>query len=234
MAWRCCACTLVAAVVLACLQWRAAAATSAVYMCCRGRTCTAAGGLRYSVHDGYYIGYYNSACRRRRARRAAAATSSPEGHPERVTSPGGGSPEAGSLLAAAAAAASAAAQMIIDTHAYVFEPWDSTRGYASSAAHLALVKSGIAGHHQPALRIKDGVIGDSAALNREDCDFRLNKRAGRVEWVDTKDSGRRYSKYFSPPALLGLQYTPQALDAEMHYVSAVKPLLLSSSVICNQ
>eukprot|EP01049_Picozoa_sp_SAG25_P027306 SAG25_NODE_14135_length_258_cov_1.257862_1_plen_26_part_01 len=26
--------------------------------------------------------------------------------------------------------------MIIDTHAYVFEPWDSTRGYASSAAHL--------------------------------------------------------------------------------------------------
>jgi hypothetical protein len=202
-------------------------------MCCRGRTCTAAGGLR-SVHDGYYIGYYNSACRRRRARRAAAATSSPEGHPERVTSPGGGSPEAGSLLAAAAAAASAAAQMIIDTHAYVFEPWDSTRGYASSAAHLALVKSGIAGHHQPALRIKDGVIGDSAALNREDCDFRLNKRAGRVEWVDTKDSGRRYSKYFSPPALLGLQYTPQALDAEMHYVSAVKPLLLSSSVICNQ
>ena len=121
--------------------------------------------------------------------------------------------------------------MIIDTHAYCFEPWGCARGYESPAAHLALLQSGNAGHHQPALRINDGVIGDSAALTRDDCDFRLDRLRGRIEWADTADGGRRYSKYFTPPALVGPEYTPQALDAEMHYAGVDAALLHTNDML---
>lgn len=120
--------------------------------------------------------------------------------------------------------------MIIDTHAYCFAPLDSARGYDSAAAHLALVASGNAGHHQPALRLDDGKIGDSAALTRADCGFRLDKQRGRIEWTDTTD-GSRYSKYFIPPALIGMEYTPHALDAEMHYAGVDAALLHTNDML---
>ena len=105
--------------------------------------------------------------------------------------------------------------MIIDTHAYCFEAWDSARGYPGGAAeHLQLVLEGNAGHHQPAMRIPDGALGDSAAMLRPDANFRLDKRGGRIMW---DDGGASYSKYFSPPNLLGCEYTPYSLDSEMHY-----------------
>ena len=61
--------------------------------------------------------------------------------------------------------APSSAKMIIDTHAYCFEAFDATepgRGWADPAEHLALHRAGNAGHHQPALRLDDGLVGDKA------------------------------------------------------------------------
>ena len=55
--------------------------------------------------------------------------------------------------------------MIIDSHAYCFEPADSPRGYAGAGEHLAIVQQSQARHHQPAFRIKDGVEGPSRVLD---------------------------------------------------------------------
>ena len=55
--------------------------------------------------------------------------------------------------------------MIIDSHAYCFEPADSPRGYADSREHLLEVQMSYARHHQPAFRISDRVEGPSDVLD---------------------------------------------------------------------
>ena len=57
--------------------------------------------------------------------------------------------------------------MIIDSHAYCFEPADSPRGYASSEEHLKWVQASHAVHHQPAFRIRDRALGPSDVLAPE-------------------------------------------------------------------
>ena len=103
--------------------------------------------------------------------------------------------------------------MIIDTHAYCFEAFDSPRGFPGGAEeHMALAASSYAGHHQPVVRLNDNALGEASPTLR---DFRLDKRRGRVVW--TGEGGREFTKYFTPPNLLGLEFTPYSLDSEMHH-----------------
>ena len=112
--------------------------------------------------------------------------------------------------------------MIIDSHAYCFEPADSPRGYANSQEHLRWVQKAQAGHHQPAFRIRDRVEGPSDVLDPKgggldtlpDVNFRIDRAAGRVLW-DYR--GETYTKHFYPPNLRNLEFTPDSLIGEMDY-----------------
>ena len=81
--------------------------------------------------------------------------------------------------------------MIIDSHAYCFEPGDSLPGYSSVAEHLAWVQMGQAGHYQPAFRLRDRKPGSSDVLapagtglsTLPDVDLRIDHAAGRVVWT---------------------------------------------------
>ena len=121
--------------------------------------------------------------------------------------------------------------MIIDSHAYCFEPLDSPRGYASGEEHLRWAQAANASHHQPAMRIPDGEVGPSDVLdpagthdinNLPDLRFRVNKPRGRVVW---NWEGREYTKYFLPPNLRNTEFTPFSLDCEMHYAGVDAVLL---------
>ena len=112
--------------------------------------------------------------------------------------------------------------MIIDSHAYCFEPADSPKGYASAGEHLAIVQQSQARHHQPAFRIRDGVEGPSHVLDSAsgalddlpDVGFRIDKEAGRVLW---DFEGETWTKHFYPPNLRNLEFTPESLVGEMEY-----------------
>ena len=121
--------------------------------------------------------------------------------------------------------------MIIDSHAYCFEPLDSPRGYASGEEHLRWAQAANASHHQPAMRIPDGEIGPSDVLdpagthdidNLPDLRFRVNKPRGRVVW---NWEGQEFTKYFLPPNLRNSEFTPFSLDCEMHYAGVDAVLL---------
>ena len=121
--------------------------------------------------------------------------------------------------------------MIIDSHAYCFEPLDSPRGYASSAEHLRWSQVAHATHHQPALRIPDGWVGSSDVLDPKggrdlddlpDLRFRVDKLRGRAVW---DWEGREYTKYFMPPNLRNTEFTPFGLDCEMHHAGVDAVLL---------
>ena len=121
--------------------------------------------------------------------------------------------------------------MIIDSHAYCFEPHDSTRGYSSGEEHLRWSQAAHASHHQPALRIPDGEIGPSDVLDPEgrhdldslpDLRFRVNRERGRVVW---NWEGHEYTQYFLPPNLRNTEFTPFSLDSEMHYAGVEATLL---------
>ncbi len=121
--------------------------------------------------------------------------------------------------------------MIIDSHAYCFEPLDSPRGYASSAEHLRWSQVAHATHHQPALRIPDGRVGSSDVLDPKggrdlddlpDLRFRVDKLRGRAVW---DWEGREYTKYFMPPNLRNTEFTPFGLDCEMHHAGVDAVLL---------
>ena len=121
--------------------------------------------------------------------------------------------------------------MIIDSHAYCFEPLDSPRGYASMEEHLRWVQLAHATHHQPALRIADGRVGPSAVLDPggsrdlddlPDLGFRVDKARGRAGW---SWEGREYTKYFLPPNLRHGEFTPFGLDCEMHHAGVDAVLL---------
>ena len=121
--------------------------------------------------------------------------------------------------------------MIIDSHAYCFEPLDSPRGYDSGEEHLRWAQAANASHHQPAMRIPDGEIGPSDVLdpagthdidNLPDLRFRVNKPRGRVVW---NWEGREYTKYFLPPNLRNTEFTPFSLDCEMHHAGVDAVLL---------
>jgi predicted TIM-barrel fold metal-dependent hydrolase len=121
--------------------------------------------------------------------------------------------------------------MIVDSHAYCFEPIDTPAGHASSDAHLRWVQTAHAHHHQPAWRIRDHAPVDARALAPQgfaplspvpDYDFRVDRLHGRLIWtVDGEDC----TKHFFPPNLHNLEYTPHSLIAEMDYAGVDMALL---------
>ena len=126
--------------------------------------------------------------------------------------------------------------MIIDSHAYCFEPADSPRGYANSQEHLRWVQKAQAGHHQPAFRLRDRVEGPSDVLDPTkgdlddlpDVDFRIDRAAGRVLW-DYR--GETYTKHFYPPNLRNLEFTPDSLIGEMDYAGIDMTLLHTNAML---
>ena len=127
--------------------------------------------------------------------------------------------------------------MIIDSHAYCFEPADSPRGYASSEEHLKWVQASHAVHHQPAFRIRDRAPGPSDILapegrrdlsNLPDVRFRINHPRGRVVW---NYEGDEYTKHFYPPNLRSCEFTPFSLNAEMDYADVDMALLHTNPML---
>ena len=121
--------------------------------------------------------------------------------------------------------------MIVDSHAYCFEPIDSPAGFASGQEPLRWVQAAQAGHHQPAWRIRDRVPASSQALAPEgrrclshlpDVDFRADHQRGRVVWTIDGDD---FTKQFFPPNLRGLEFTPHSLMAEMDYAGVDAALI---------
>lgn len=111
--------------------------------------------------------------------------------------------------------------MIVDSHAYCFEPADSPRGYSSKEEHLAWVQVAQAGSLQQAFRVKDRAPAPSKNVAPEgkrglgrlpDVDLRVDRAMGRIVWtVDGED----YTKNFYPPNLRNCEYTPYSLVGEM-------------------
>ncbi|MDP7339952.1 MAG: amidohydrolase family protein [Vicinamibacterales bacterium] len=118
--------------------------------------------------------------------------------------------------------------MIIDTHTYCFPPLDGANG---GEERMKRAQVAHALHHQPALRLRDREPAPSGPLAPEgtldvsdlpDVDFHVEHEAGRVVWtVDGED----YTKYYYPPSLRDLQYTPQALIGDMDYAGVDVALL---------
>jgi predicted TIM-barrel fold metal-dependent hydrolase len=121
--------------------------------------------------------------------------------------------------------------MIIDAHAYCFEPIDQPAGHANGAEHLRWVQAAHAAHHQPAWRVRDRAPARSDVLAPQgrtdlsrlpDVNFRADPARGRVVWtVDGQD----YTKQFFPPNLRDVAFTPHSLVAEMDYAGVDVALL---------
>ena len=127
--------------------------------------------------------------------------------------------------------------MIIDSHAYCFEPADSPRGYADSREHLREVQMSHARHHQPAFRIRDRVEGPSDVLDPRadgdldalpDLNFRIDRAAGRVLWDYQGDT---YTKHYYPPNLRNLEFTPDSLIGEMDHAGIDWTLLHTNAML---
>lgn len=121
--------------------------------------------------------------------------------------------------------------MIIDSHAYCFTPVDQPGGYATAAQRLRWVQIATAGHHQPAFRLRDRQPADSSVLAPKgwdleselpDVNFRVDHAQGRTVWtIDDED----YSKYWFPPNLRNVEYTPHSLVSEMDHAGVDVALL---------
>ena len=127
--------------------------------------------------------------------------------------------------------------MIIDSHAYCFEPADSPAGFSSSEEHLRWVQAGQALHHQPAFRIGDRTPGRADVLAPEgvadlerlpDLNFRINHARGRVVW---NYEGEEYTKHFYPPNLRSCENTPFSLTGEMDYADVDMALLHTNPML---
>tara|TARA_Y100000588_G_scaffold297194_1_gene317863 strand:+ start:3038 stop:4135 length:1098 start_codon:yes stop_codon:yes gene_type:complete len=121
--------------------------------------------------------------------------------------------------------------MIIDAHVYCFHPADHPAGHTTPEQHLAWLQVAVAGHHQPVVRLSDRTESDTSALapaGRErindlpDLKFRPDHERGRLVWtIDGED----YTKYWMPPDLRNLEFTPHSLIGEMDYAGVDVALL---------
>jgi predicted TIM-barrel fold metal-dependent hydrolase len=118
--------------------------------------------------------------------------------------------------------------MIVDSHAYCFPPLDAPEG-GDERVKRAQVAHAL--HHQPALRLRDREVVSAEPLapsgtldtaDLPDVAFRADRDAGRVVWTIDGDD---HTKYYYPPALRDLQYTPHDLISEMDYAGVDAVLL---------
>jgi hypothetical protein len=120
--------------------------------------------------------------------------------------------------------------LIVDSHAYCFPSLDAPAGHASGSEHMRWVQLAYAGHHQPAFRLRDRQRSNSDRQrskskvlappgrdqigNLPDLNFRCDHKKGRLVWtIDGED----HTKYYAPPNLRNLEYTPHSLISEMDY-----------------
>ena len=118
--------------------------------------------------------------------------------------------------------------MIVDSHAYCFPPLDAANG---GDERLRRAQIAHASHHQPALRLRDRAPAPSRLLapsgrldaaDLPDVDFRADREGGRVLWTVDGDD---HTKYYYPPALRDLEYTPHQLVSDMDYAGVDVVLL---------
>ena len=121
--------------------------------------------------------------------------------------------------------------MIYDGHAYCFPDQRGDGGFADPDEFRRHLQLGMAGHFQPAWRVKDRAPADSSGLFDQslglsfealkDADFRAAGH-GRFEWtVDGVD----YAKQVMPPSLKDMSYPAESLVAEMDYAGVDRALL---------
>jgi len=127
--------------------------------------------------------------------------------------------------------------MIVDSHAYCFEPADSPAGFASAAEHLKWVQYAQAAHHQPAFRLSDRVAGASDVVapagsspleDLPDVGFHIDHAGGRVVWAS---QGSEYTKHFYPSNLRNVEFTPASLIGEMDYAGVDWALLHTNPML---
>jgi predicted TIM-barrel fold metal-dependent hydrolase len=121
--------------------------------------------------------------------------------------------------------------MVYDGHAYCFPDQRGDGGFADPDEFRRHLQLGMAGHFQPAWRVRDRAPADSsglADLSRgltfdaiKDAQF-LPAGHGRFEW--TVD-GERYAKQVMPASVVDMSYSPESLVAEMDYAGVDWALL---------
>jgi predicted TIM-barrel fold metal-dependent hydrolase len=85
-------------------------------------------------------------------------------------------------------------------------------------------------HHQPAFRLQDRAPSESSVLAPQgtdrddlpDLNFRPDREKGRVVWTI---DGQDHTKYYFPPNLRNLEFTPHSLISEMDYAGVDVALL---------
>lgn len=127
--------------------------------------------------------------------------------------------------------------MIVDSHAYCFEPADSPAGFDTAAEHFRWVQYGQATHHQPAFRLTDRVEGPSDVVAPQgssplgelpDVGCHVDHAEGRVVW---EFEGEQYTKHFYPPNLRSCEFTPASLIGEMDYAGVDWALLHTNPML---
>jgi predicted TIM-barrel fold metal-dependent hydrolase len=121
--------------------------------------------------------------------------------------------------------------VIYDGHAYCFPDQRGDGGFADRAEFQRNLQVGMAGHFQPAWRVRDRAPADSSGLYDaskgltfdalKDADFRAAGH-GRFEW--TVD-GEHYAKQVMPPSIADMSYPAESLVAEMDYAGVDRALL---------
>ena len=129
--------------------------------------------------------------------------------------------------------------MIIDSHAYCFEPADDPAGHADSETHRRWIQASYSVHHQPAIRLRDlarmpeatTALDPTGAHDLDhlpDRNLRFDGDEGRVLW---EHDGETYTKYFYPPNLVNGAYTPMSLISEMDYAGVDLALLHTNPML---
>ena len=122
-------------------------------------------------------------------------------------------------------------RMIYDGHAYCFPDQRVDGGFDDPDEFRRHLQLGMAGHFQPAWRVRDRAPADSGGLvdfsrgqifsALKNADFRA-AGYGRFEW--TVD-GEGYAKQVIPPSVVDMAYPPASLVAEMDYAGVDMALL---------
>ena len=122
-------------------------------------------------------------------------------------------------------------RMIYDGHAYCFPDQKGDGGFEDPEEFQRHLQLGMAGHFQPAWRVRDRAPADSDGLvdflqgenfsALKSADFRAAGH-GRFEWtVDGED----YAKQVIPPSVVDMSYSAANLVAEMDYADVDMALL---------
>ena len=120
--------------------------------------------------------------------------------------------------------------MLIDGHAYIFEPMDSPAGYPTPDQKMRAVQQELSGHHQPVWRVRDRAPADNSVLADPD-----SGALHQVAWGRDKDRltwayrGETYTKQYLPPMLNNLEMPAERLIAEMDYAGVDVAILHNAS-----